>query len=232
MKSILKTFVPGLAALMAAVLVLTACNQDQEALAEAEAQAYVVDAVTSLEDSAQCGNHGCFEFVFPITIAFADSSTATANDVAELRAAIYAWIQANPGERPHPRFVYPFDVLDSDGNLITITSARELHRLRESCGRGFRGPRHRGRRGFGDCGTPCFTLNFPLTVQFPDSTTASVSDRQAFHQAVRTWRANNPGVPGRPQLVFPLTVTLEDGTTVTVNDRQELGALKRSCQGS
>lgn len=223
---------PWLVLVLAAFFALAACQQETEPLAEAEAQALVVDAVTALEDSAQCGQHGCFEFVFPITIGFADSTTAAVNSPQELRAAVYTWVQANPNTRPRLHFVYPLDVVDSDGDLITITSSAELRALRASCGRGFRGPRHRGRLGFGNLASQCFTLSFPTTLYLPSVGRVTVDDRQNLHQTIRRWRSSHPHATTRPYFTFPMTVTLADGTTQTLPDRAALRALKQSCQSN
>ena len=76
----------------------------------------------------------------------------------------------------------------------------------------------------------CFELVFPLSIEFPDGTTAEVNDREELKQAVRTWKEANPGVDGRPVLTFPITVEFEDGTTQTIETIEDLRTLKETCQ--
>jgi hypothetical protein len=48
---------------------------------------------------------------------------------------------------------------------------------------------------------------------------------------IHSWRENNPGVTGRPQIVFPITVQMTaDSTLVTVNSKEELHQLKEDCE--
>ena len=70
---------------------------------------------------------------------------------------------------------------------------------------------------------------FPVTLEYPDGTTAEAEDRQALHQLLREWRMNNQGAEDRPSIAFPRDVMLEDGTVVTVNNEDELQALIDAC---
>jgi len=85
--------------------------------------------------------------------------------------------------------------------------------------------------GHGGHGLSCFRIVFPITVAFPDSTTAQATDQQNLRQLVHEWRQNNPGIHARPEIVFPITVVMTaDSTQVTLNSRDELHALKESCE--
>jgi hypothetical protein len=75
----------------------------------------------------------------------------------------------------------------------------------------------------------CFSLNYPVTIQFPDLTEVSVSSREELVNAIKTWRQNNPGVTGRPHLVFPLSVTMKDGSVKTINSQLEMKGLMFEC---
>lgn len=144
-----------------------------------------------------------------------------------MKQALRNYFQANGGggqqghhggPRPHLGFVFPISVLSQDGEIITVNNVDELRALREECGGGTFG--HHGHQGHGQHGLTCFEIVFPITIEFPDGTTAEAADRQALHQLIRTWKQNNPGVQGRPKMVFPITVKMdEDGSVVTVNSR-------------
>ena len=219
----------GLFALLLPVMWLASCQEQELVSAQAEAEDYVVEAVTLIEDSTQSGAHGCYELLYPIDLSLPDGSTVTADSAQELRQALLAWRLANPGVAGHPSLVFPLDLIDEDGNILTMQDRLELRRYRAQCGRGFRARQHF--RPFRQCGTPCFRITFPVTLHFPDSTTTPVDDRLELRQEVRAWFANNPGA-GRPWIGFPLTVRLADGSTVIVNDRLELQAIKRTCRGN
>lgn len=171
------------------------------------------------------GGHGqrkCFTPVFPVTLNFPDGTSAEAADKESFKALLMAWKEANPDATERPSIAMPYDVEMKDGTVVTIESEEDLIALKEDCGEGYDGP-HVGER--------CFTLNFPVTVNFPDGTTADAADKAALRQLRREWRQDNPDAEEKPSLAFPLEVTMsEDDTVVTVNSMEELIALKESCE--
>ena len=90
--------------------------------------------------------------------------------------------------------------------------------------------RLRGRRpGFGRL-NQCFDLVFPVTLEFPDGTTAEVSDSDDLKTTIREWKQNNEsGIGGRPQLAFPFEVELADGDIFTVTERADLKEIAGDC---
>ncbi|MGE5356945.1 MAG: hypothetical protein ACM3PT_11970 [Deltaproteobacteria bacterium] len=75
----------------------------------------------------------------------------------------------------------------------------------------------------------CFKLNYPVTIQFPDQTTATVNSKEEMANAIKTWRQNNPDVQGRPKLVFPVSITMKDGTVKTINNELEMKGVMFEC---
>lgn len=75
----------------------------------------------------------------------------------------------------------------------------------------------------------CFKLNYPVTIEFPDETTATVNDREEMINTIRAWRQANPEVSGRPHLVFPVDITMRDGTVITVNSKEEMKQIIINC---
>lgn len=200
--------------------------QEEETIADVDH--FVLTSTQEIEERCAAGAAGCYELVFPVTLQFADSTTATVNDYLEMRQAIRDWYVANGGRpRPwnRPTLAFPIQVMNEAGEIITVETPQELRELVAECDPRPGGPGHHGGHG------PCFTLNFPLTVMFPDSSTVTVASQQELRVATHTWNQNNPGQPARPQFVFPLEVTLKDGTVVVVNSREELRALKEDCRG-
>lgn len=203
---------------------ITSCDKEDSIVVE-DIENYTDGIVADLQDSSKCGRHGCFEFVFPITIDFPDGSSATVEDYDGLRDAITAYREANPDTDEKPSLGFPLEVVDSEGNVISVASQEELRELRQTCRRSRRGPKG-NRRG----GNFCFKLVFPVSLDLPDAGTVEVADRMALKQEIRAWKAANPDSDERPSLAFPLTVMTEDGTETEVASKEDLDALKASCQ--
>ena len=235
----LKLFLLPLVVIMA---VMVACNKSSELTTEE----LVDQALYSAQERGGMGRFGCYELVFPVVLVLPDNTTATVNSYDEMKATLRAYFEANggpgqgghhgghhgggaQGNRPHISFQFPISVISEDGTLITVNSEEEMRALRAECAGSTFG--NHGPQGHGQHGLSCFELVFPITVEFPDGTTAEAADRQALHDLIRSWRQNNPGVPGRPQITFPLTVKMDDdGSLVTVNSREELRQLKQDCE--
>jgi hypothetical protein len=156
---------------------------------------------------------------------FSDSSTEEVGSYIELKQTIRDWYHENGGHptpNDRPRLVLPIEVINDAGEIIAIETPEALRELREACG-----PRPHGPHG-----EPCFTLNFPITIAFSDSTEVIVNSREEFKAAVDAWREANPGQHAHPHLIFPLSVTLtEDGSVIEVDSPMALRELKRDCRG-
>lgn len=189
-----------------------------------------VSTISSEEDLAAlretCGDRGgrgkrggkCFKPVFPITINFPDGSSATVADKDEAKATKDEYKAANPDATERPTIAMPFDVMLKDSTVITIASEEDLAALKETCGdnRGGRGKR-------------CFKPVFPLTINFPDGSSATVADRDEAKAAKRAFKAANPDNTEKPTIAYPYDVELADGTTSTVTSDEDVAALKESC---
>jgi hypothetical protein len=236
----LRTFI-GTLSLFAVVILagfFTSCQQEDNLT---DVENFVLQSTTAMEDQCGAGRAGCYELVFPVTIQFADSTTTTVGSYDEMKQVIREWFQANggqPGNGGHghhghhgglnpnkPTLVLPIQVINEAGEIITIETIEELQEIRALCNPGGGG----GNGGHG--GAPCFTLNFPITVMFADSSVVTVNSKEELREATHAWHQNNPGQRPHPEFVFPISVTLEDGTVVTVNSREELRALKEACRG-
>jgi len=216
--------------IVAIVAVMVACNKSSDQTTEE----LVDQALYSAQERGGMGRFGCYELVFPVTIVLPDGSTAEVNSYDEVKQALRAYFEANGprphhGNRPHLSFEFPISVVTEDGEIITLDSEEQLRRLRADCAGATFG--NHGPQGHGQHGLSCFDIVFPITIAFPDGTTAEAADRQALHLLIRTWRKNNPGATERPKIVFPLTVKMDDdGTLVTVNSPEELRQLKQDCE--
>ena len=75
----------------------------------------------------------------------------------------------------------------------------------------------------------CFRIVFPVTLEFPDGSTALVDSQDALISTLKDWKENNPDAGARPHIVFPYDVTLPNGDVRTVEDLDELHELLRAC---
>lgn len=211
-----------LAAVAALSLFFTACEK-QNVTSSTEVDNYTDLAMFEMQERAGCGERGCFEFVFPLTIIFPDATEVEVDDYEALRDAIHTWKTDNPDATERPTLAFPIEVVSQDGEVISVADSAALMQLRQRCRRNF-GP-HRPGHG----GKHCFHLVFPLDVAFPDGTTATAATPRELQQLLREWRRNNQDAESRPELVFPLTVEMQDGSQVQVDSKEALQELKDTC---
>ena len=214
---------------IASIAIFAACTKDSNVTVDAA----VDQALYSAQERGGLGKYGCYELIFPVTILLPDSTTVETNSYEDIKTALRNYFQSQGTQphhsRPHLSFVYPISVLSQDGEIITVDNQDSLQQLRRACAGATFG--HHNPSGHGQHGVSCFELVFPITIVFPDSTTATANDRMEMRQIIRQWRQNNPGATARPQIGFPITVKMnDDGTLVTVNSREELHQLKEDCE--
>jgi len=207
----------------ATMLLITSCTKEEINVQDVEN--FTNDSVDNIERKCKTGKHGCFEFVWPISITFEDGTTAEYEDHETLKAGIRAWKEANPDATERPTLVFPLDIMDEEGNLITVTSQEELREIVKACKDSF------GRRGHAR--QACVKINYPVTIQYPDESTESFEDRRALKTALRAWKEANPDAETRPELVFPIEVTMvSTEEVITVNSSEELKAIKEECRNN
>ena len=204
------------------------CQKEDSA---ADVEDYVLQSMYEIEERSGTGMAGCYELVFPVTVQFPDSTTLEVLSYEELKLAIRNWFQTHdvrprPDRRPH--LVFPYEVINEAGEVITISNFQELLDLRRACITDGFGPNHHGHFGKD---RHCFKPVFPITLEFPDGSQVTVNTPREMQQAIRTWKQANPDSAERPEFVFPITVQLRDGTQVVVNSAEELAALKADCRG-
>lgn len=212
-------------------LLLFSCSDNSDVADEAEAETYAEETVFRTQESANLGRFGCYELVFPVTITFADGTSGEVDSYLTLKDFIKEWRKNNPRVRTRPTLAFPYEIINEEGEFITVTDVNEQRSLRLACRKDFFD--NHGPNGHNHRPKICFLPAFPFSVEFPDGsivTLNSKEDRRLLHQAIRLWKQNNPSSTERPELVFPLDVLLEDGTTVTITSKEELRLLKESCK--
>lgn len=105
------------------------------------------------------------------------------------------------------------DTATSEETIAYTTQAIFDIQERSGCGRG-----------------GCFELVFPITIEFPDESTASANDYDELKTIIRDWKEANPDATERPALSFPLEIVSEDGEIVTINSKEELLDVRRECR--
>ncbi|MBT8191485.1 MAG: hypothetical protein KJO29_13725 [Bacteroidia bacterium] len=204
---------------------MTSCSDDDS---DVQVENYVIETTYELQKAHMIGRPGCFELVFPITIEFPDATTAEVDSYENMKETIRAWKEANVDNEDRPQLVYPIDVINEDGEVITVTDKTELIELKKECRKEFiNGPRDHHHRGKFKA---CFDLVYPLSIALPDGTEVVVNDVDELKTTLRDYKENNPGSTERPQLVYPIEIQFEDGTTQTINSKEELREAKKECR--
>ncbi|MEL6123999.1 MAG: hypothetical protein AAFR14_09770 [Bacteroidota bacterium] len=205
---------------------LTSCTDTQDEFDDLTVENFVDRTIFDFQAFGKFGRRGCYEFVFPISVTLGDGSVVEVEDYAALRLAIAEYIVDNQDTTlSRPRLVYPVDVVSDDGEIVTIEGADEIAPLRRACRRDFL---DRVRERIQSRKERCFTLVYPVSVQFADGSTLDAESRRALQLGIRAWRANNPD-SDRPMLIYPVTVELEDGSTVELESRTAFSELRESC---
>ncbi len=76
----------------------------------------------------------------------------------------------------------------------------------------------------------CYSVVFPVTIVFPDSTTQEVNDREEFVNALKAWKETSPTIDGRPSIEFPFEVVRLDSTVIEVSSQEEIQELRSECR--
>ena len=235
---------PRLTALLAlaATLAFGACDKDANVAPGDDALAFIltadddatVDALVFGDESerdevaaaaAVSGEAGhtfagdCFQLIYPVGIVFPDQTTVTVDSAADIRAAVRAWIAANPDRprpRVRPRLAFPLDVQLADGTIETLDGPLELRALLRTC-------RPEAER--------CFTLVYPVSYSIGDTvrTFNTAAELRMALQRIRRANADRPGRPIRAEMVYPITVETADGNLLTIDGPQGFRRLRASC---
>lgn len=220
-----KKLLTALPIFLVGLLFVTSCSDNDGTDSSLEIENYTENAIDELNREAMCGRKGCFEFVFPITIDFPDSTSMEVGSYEEMKEAIKSWKEANPDAEERPHLSFPLDIMTDGGEIITLNSREELGEAVAHCIRNWakRHPKFNN---------SCYVVVFPMILEAPDGSIITVDDREELKQLLRRLANANPRPAKRPKLVFPITVKLkEDGSEVVVSNPEELRALKDECRG-
>ena len=217
MKSQLKIFT---LACFSFLLFLTSCTDESVNVSD-----FADESMFLIETETRSGKLGCYELVYPVTVAFPDGTSQEVNDGAELKDAIKSWRMENPDVNGRPHLEFPYEIVTENGELITVETIAQKRLLKLKC------KAQMGNGPHGHLGKPCFRVVYPITIIFPDETTEEVNSRRDLKFTLRLWKKDNPDVEERPVIDFPITVMFEDETTQVVESKEELIQLKKDCRG-
>lgn len=207
--------------LLLIVGMITSCTKESE---DVTAENYGAEVAFVAQKSLNAGKSGCLEVIFPIEFTLPDSSTIVAESFEDAREQFVIWKEANPDVSGKPDIVFPIEVLTSEGETVSINEQSEIKALLRECKSNF-GNSPRG----GKC-SPCFVLEYPITITFPDETTADFESKQDLKTALREWRSENQDATEKPVLTYPVVIVFEDDSTQTINSQEELQAAKEACK--
>ncbi|MBI1226967.1 MAG: hypothetical protein GC192_17175 [Bacteroidetes bacterium] len=208
--------------LLLAISFFAACKKDQPTPTPIEGDFSMTNGMNQIvtRNTDPESNGLCFEIAFPVTVAFPDGSTQTANSMEELEGIYNDWFESNPTANECPAIVFPLNVTLEDGSTQSVADEDELFILIENCiDIDF---------GWEDC----FKIQYPVTVQYPDGTATTVNSDGELNQAMNDWYENNPNSSLDPVIDYPITVLKADGTTVELEDDAALTALFDDCFGT
>lgn len=201
---------------------LTSCSNDLDSADEEVIGNFINSSIDGIDRKCRTGHRGCFEFVFPITITFADETTASPESYEDLRDAVKAWKEANPDATEKPDITYPIEIMTGDGEVASIDDADGLKEVVKEC----RMTMRQARKNFRNC----YHLVFPVEIQFADDSVLTAETKGALKIAIRAWKAANPDGGERPSLVYPITIEYQDETTEEVASAEDLQAIKQACR--
>jgi len=200
--------------LIFASLFLTSC--DKENILEEEDYTTENFEGQFLEDMPY--RQRCFRLQFPITVNFAEGSSATVVSPQALHKLWKEWKENAGPNAERPVFDYPYDVKLKDGSIITVENKEEVQELLEECD--IPGKRRK-----------CFNLNYPVTVEFSGGSTFTAASANTLKNLIREWREDHPDAlpEDYPQLVFPYEVTLKTGRVITIESQEDQKELRETC---
>lgn len=158
----------------------------------------------------------CFRLVFPVSVEFPNGEVAEAVGPRKLHELIKRWKENNPDSNERPQIVFPHDIELNDGTIITVHNTDQLKGFLRHCREFY----HKRR---------CYKVMFPLTLAFPDGTTAEVEEREEMVNLILKWKADNPEVEERPVIDFPYNVQLKDGSVMSIDSEEDKAALDELC---
>ncbi len=84
--------------------------------------------------------------------------------------------------------------------------------------------------GEGEFAELCFDFTYPVTIIFPDGSTATVNSDEEGEMAIDNYYDLNLDEEEDPTLDYPVDVTLENGSIQTLNSDEDFDILEEGCE--
>ena len=206
--------------LIIATMVLFSCTKDSDLIDEQSVTDAVLESRTVTND--------CFQFVFPVSFLLPDNSTVEVTSLDEAQTL-------RESTQGKIRLVFPVDIINSNGETVTIADHEQMHAVLLNCGiieqhgkggkYGKGGHNGKGGKGMGGFFRPndCFQFVFPVSVQLPDK---SIVQLGTLAEAQNLEKSTN----GRIKLIFPFSIINSKGETVVITNGEELHMIMENCR--
>lgn len=129
---------------------------------------------------------------------------------------------------------FPTEIELPDGSTVTVNSEEELFELidkwYEEHGEDY-GDDWDVDWDDEDYFEDCFTLIFPISIQYPDGEIIIYDSEEAIWVGIEAWYDINPESEDDPMPVYPFDVLLSDSTIFTINSEMDEDAIWESCFG-
>ena len=204
---------------------LTSCEKEVE---ENETEEYNTElsenesenSDNNSENESDVGESDCFDFIYPIEISYPDGTIKSIDSDSLLEIALDEWEEFSQDTLGELSLVFPIDVILEDDTEIQIIDELSYEDLYNSCEEGEEGEDE----------DDCFELLYPVTVIYPDGTSAVANSYQELDQLEEMWEDSNPDTEEEPILLFPVEIVLNDGTITEVATEQDLEDLEDNCE--
>ncbi len=226
----------GLFAFLALVLLFTlgACESQESEFLELNDE---VIASLNVEDMDRHGDRkharigifrllkgDCIDIEYPVVIEFPDGSTLSVDDLEGLLAALRDWHQGGHDSLGRPALVYPITITVAD-TTFQVNSNEALRRAARLC----KPDRPHDKHHILKLLARCIEIEYPVTLLFPDGSSATVDNQEELVMAIRNWHQTHPDSLGAPTFDYPITVTIRD-STLTISSNEELRRAAVLCQ--
>lgn len=207
-------------------ILLTSCTKDDGEWTDVDN--FVFQSYTDLRDNGMGGHHQCYEVIFPITVLFPDETSQEVADREELLATLKAWKQDNPGAGERPTLDFPIEVINADGDTVTVESKEQAKEMRKNCKSWKKAHRACGKFArFID--NDCFSVELPISLILPNGETVQIEEKSDVRKLLKRWKKNRPN--DVPEIVFPVNITMkEDSTQVAVNSFEQFEEIIEDCK--
>lgn len=231
MKSLFKLFTAILLISLGGIL-FTSCQEDdltQNETTEKEIETRAQQVISTMNFNF-FDHEDCFTINYPVTLVFPDGSTTQVNSYTQLFKTIQGFITQGGIGGGFPEIAYPFNITLYNQSVITVLDEFHLLEIIEACHKV--GPSLNVTDNIVISETDCFDYVYPLTVVFPEGTTAEVNSFKELTDLLYEWEYTNDQSDVFPTLQMPFDVIYfeQDSIVKTISDKFQYLNLIVKCE--